>query len=245
MWRRLPLALLLVSVPLAALATEAGWVRLPAGSFRSSLQRPNTEAVRVASFEMMVSPVTNAQFLAFVRKHPDWQRGRAPASFAEARYLQHWDGPTTLGDALPQQPVVNVSWFAADAYCRAQGARLPEWNEWEYASAADETRRDARADPAWRERILRWYSRPSTGVLPRVGLQAKNAYGLRDLHGLVWEWTGDSGSLQFDGDATQFCGAGALSVGDTSDYPLMMRVAMLSSLGPEGVTGNLGFRCVR
>ena len=52
--------------------------------------------------------------------------------------------------------MVQVSWFAASAYCEAQGARLPTWNEWEYAAAADETRRDARKDPVWRERILAW-----------------------------------------------------------------------------------------
>lgn len=50
---------------------------------------------------------------------------------------------------------MNVSWFATDAYCRAQGGRLPTWAEWEYVAAADEQHTDARADPAWRERILR------------------------------------------------------------------------------------------
>ncbi len=60
-----------------------------------------------------------------------------------------------LGDAArPPQPVTQVSWFAASAYCEAQHARLPMWAEWEYVAAADETRRDARGDPVWRERIL-------------------------------------------------------------------------------------------
>mgnify|MGYP002128730596 CR=1 FL=1 len=36
---------------------------------------------------------------------------------------------TVLGPhALPQQPVVWVSWFAASAYCQAQGAHLPTWS---------------------------------------------------------------------------------------------------------------------
>jgi formylglycine-generating enzyme required for sulfatase activity len=149
--------------------------------------------------------------------------------------------------------VVWVSWFAANAYCESLDARLPDWNEWEYAAAADETRRDARADPAWRERILGWYSRPSNTALPRVGLQAPNAYGVQDLHGLVWEWAGDASSLLVDGDnrnqgdpdKSRFCGAGALSIADRENYAVLMRVAMLSSLEARDTTANLGFRCAR
>ncbi len=244
--------LLLPALALAANATA--WKALPGGVFNSALQYEDRSTVRIAPFRLMELPVTNAQFLEFVRKHPKWQRGKAPAVFAESRYLQHWAGPTTLGaKAQPQQPVVNVSWFAAAAYCKAQGARLPTWNEWEYAAAADERRTDARNDRVWKERILRWYSRPSNAPLSRVGLQAANAYGIRDLHGLVWEWTGDASSLLVDGDnrkqgdadTTKFCGAGALSMRDRDNYAVMMRVAMLSSLEADDVTGNMGFRCAK
>ncbi|MUV15770.1 formylglycine-generating enzyme family protein [Noviluteimonas gilva] len=245
---------------LAAFAVAAGntaprYAGLPGGKFKSALAYEDAkQGVRIAPFALMRKPVTNGEFLAFVRAHPEWQRGRAPAVFAEGRYLTHWAGPTTLGDhARPEQPVTWVSWFAADAYCASVGARLPTWNEWEYAAAADETRRDARSDPAWRERILAWYARPSTQALPRAGLQAPNAYGVQDLHGLVWEWTDDFASLlvsgdnrnQGDADRQKFCGAGALSMDDRDNYAVLMRVAMLSSLDAHDATANLGFRCAR
>lgn len=248
-------ALLLCLLPVAGVvAGGAGWVRVPGGNFRSALKYEDRASVRVAPFELMATPVTNAQFLAFVQANPQWRRGNAPKVFAEARYLQHWAGPLALGaNAQPQQPVVNVSWFAADAYCKAQGARLPDWNEWEYVAAADELRKDARRDPVWRERILAWYARPSNAALPRVGLQAANAFGLRDIHGLVWEWTRDYSALlvdadnrnQGDPDRSKFCGAGALSMDDRENYAVLMRVAMLSSLDGADVTRNLGFRCAR
>ena len=41
------------------------------------------------------------------------------------------------------------------------------------------------------------------------------------------------------------CGAGALSMEDRDNYAILMRVAMLSSLEGDDVTGNLGFRCAR
>jgi formylglycine-generating enzyme required for sulfatase activity len=248
-------ALLLLALPVAALAAAGnGFVALPGGSFKSALKYEDKPLVKVAPFELQQRPVTNAQFLAFAKAHPRWRRDQLPAVLGDARYLSHWAGPLQLQSvAQGAQPVVNVSWFAASAYCEAQGARLPTWSEWEYAAAADESRRDARSDPAWRERILSWYSRPSTGELPRAGLQTPNAYGVQDLHGLVWEWTDDFSSLmvaadnrkQGDPDKAKFCGAGALSMDDRDNYAVLMRVAMLSSLEANGTTANLGFRCAR
>lgn len=250
-------AVWLAMLPMCGIAGDATsrYAGLPGGAFRSALRYEDAaDGVRIAPFALMRTPVTNAEFLAFVQRHPEWRRDRVPAVFAESRYLSHWQSPTGLGpNALPQQPVTWVSWFAASAYCESLGARLPTWSEWEYAAAADETRRDARKDAAWRERILAWYSRPSTSALPRAGLQTPNVYGVQDLHGLVWEWTQDYSALlvdsdnrkQGDADTAKFCGAGALSMDDRENYAVLMRVAILSSLSGADATMNLGFRCAR
>jgi formylglycine-generating enzyme required for sulfatase activity len=254
---RLRAALLLALVPLAGLAAGAAdYATLPGGMFRSVLKFEDAPGrQKIAPFALMTRPVTNGDFLAFVKANPQWRRDRVPRVFADIHYLEHWDTASTLGspNAQPGQPVVRVSWFAAQAYCEAQGARLPTWAEWEYAAAADETRRDARMDPRWRQRILSWYSRPNPKVLPRAGLQAPNAYGVQDLHGLVWEWTEDFSALlvsgdnrdQGDPDTAKFCGAGALSMDDRENYAVLMRVAMLSSLEAANTTANLGFRCAK
>jgi formylglycine-generating enzyme required for sulfatase activity len=236
-------------------APGGAYATIPAGSFRSVLKYEDGGGkVTLAPFAIMRRPVTNARFLAFVRAHPEWQRGRAPTLFAESRYLQQWAGPLQLGTKVRgDQPVVDVSWFAAQAYCEAEGARLPTWSEWEYVAAADETRRDARADPAWRERILSWYSRPSTAALPAVGSARANAYGVQDMHGLVWEWTEDYASMLVSGDSREqngadrlkFCGAGAIAMDDKENYAVLMRVAMLSALEGADITSNLGFRCAK
>lgn len=248
------LALATTSATAVPGAGDSDWVTLPAGRYASALAYEDLKGdVAVDAFVLQRTPVTNGQFLAFVRTHPEWRRGAAPALFAEPRYLQHWGGPDDLGTAGPAQPVVNVSWFAAQAYCEAQDARLPTWSEWEYAAAADETRRDARADPAWRERILAWYSVPSNRPLPPVGAGPANVYGVHDLHGVAWEWVLDWSAMlvsndsreQGDPDSMRFCGAGALSMADRDNYAILMRVAMLSSLDGNDTTGNLGFRCAR
>ena len=254
---RLRIAVVAFACALATAAVQAAatYAVLPGGEFISALKYEDSGSrVRVAPFKLMSLPVTNGDFLAFVRAYPQWRREAVAGVFAESRYLSHWAGPLQLGPkALPQQPVVWVSWFAASAYCQAQGARLPTWSQWEYAAAADEKRRDARSDPAWRERILAWYSQPSKHALPNVGTQRPNVHGVHDLHGLVWEWTDDFSALlvssdnrdQGDPDRLKFCGAGALSINDRDNYAVLMRVAMLSSLESADATANLGFRCAQ
>jgi formylglycine-generating enzyme required for sulfatase activity len=249
--------LLLCALPVATVLATAGsaYLRLPGAQFRTALKYEDRKnGVNIAPFELMRTPVTNGQFLEFVKANPQWRRDRVASVLADDRYLAQWPGPAQLsGETQALQPVTQVSWFAAEAYCKAQGARLPTWSEWEYAAAADETRTDARKDPAWRERILSWYSRPSNKELPRAGLQPANAYGVQDLHGGVWEWTEDFSSLlvaadnrnQGDPDDTRFCGAGALSMDDRDNYAVLMRVAMLSSVEANDTTVNLGFRCAR
>ena len=122
------LAALLFALPAAAALAAGGaaWVKLPGGDFRSTLKYEDGVDVKIAPFELQKRPVTNAEFLAFVKANPQWRRDKVPKVLAEGRYLQHWEGPVALGDkALPGQPVVQVSWFAANAYCESVGGRLP------------------------------------------------------------------------------------------------------------------------
>lgn len=245
-------AALMLAIPVSSLAAD--YVVIPAGALTSVLANDaDTGPAPINSFAMRATPVSNAEFLAFVKNERNWQRGRAPTTFTDASYLHQWRSPTVLGEtAKREQPVVSVSWFAAQAFCESEGARLPTWYEWEYVAAADETHRDARSDPAWRARILAWYSQPSTLPLASVGRVA-NAYGVHDMHGLVWEWVDDFNALlvsadsrnQGDPDKLQFCGAGAISLKDRDNYAVLMRIALLSSLGAVDTTNNLGFRCAR
>jgi sulfatase modifying factor 1 len=245
--------LALVMLPGAAVAATAPYALVPAGKLTSVLSGGSAAnvAIPMAAFALRTMPVTNQEFLAFGDAHPEWRRGAAPAVFADASYL-HSQRVQPMDATASARPVTSVSWFAAQAYCESEGARLPTWYEWEYVAAADATRSDARGDPAWRATILAWYGQSSRNRPASVGGTA-NLYGVRDLHGLLWEWVDDFNALlvsadsrsQGDSDQLQFCGAGAISLQDRENYAILMRVALLSSLRGADTTDNLGFRCAR
>ncbi len=207
--------------------------------------------VTVRSFALDVRPVTNERFLAFVQANPAWQRSRVRRLFADADYLAHWAGDAALGpDARPAQPVTRVSWFAARAFCRAQGRRLPTEAEWEYVARASATSPNAPSDPVTTARILAWYGHPNA-ALADVGASRPDYWGLQDLHGLVWEWVEDFNSALVVTDsrdnqgpgAGRFCGAASAGARDVGDYVAFMRYAFRQSLRGSYTVRNLGFRC--
>jgi len=209
---------------------------------------PAERDVPVAAFWLDREPVSNADYLAFVAAHPEWRRDRTKPLVADAGYLAQWATASELGTRAPARaPVIHVSWFAARAYCAWRGGRLPVEREWELAAAASETQRDATADPAWAEQILAWYARPTPDVMPPPSGRA-NAWGVADLHGLVWEWIEDFGAALVDADSRspmrdQFCGASAATSRDPRAYATFMRIAFRSSLQARFTAANLGFRC--
>jgi len=226
--------------------------RVRGGVFRPFYRPVSGETVRVASFALDQHPVTNAEFLAFVRAQPRWQRSHVVRLFADERYLSRWQGDTDLGaDVGERQPVVAVSWFAASAYCRWRGRRLPTENEWEFAGRAGEHAIDASHDPRFVQQILRWYERRLPDQFANVMSGTPNYWGLYDMHGLIWEWVSDfnpptvsSDSRQpGDSEVSRFCGGAALDAADRGDYAAFIRYALRYSLRPAYTVQNLGFRC--
>ncbi len=234
-------------------AQEVKMASIKSGSFVPLYGATSEKPVNIASFNIDIYPVTNAQFLAFVKKYPAYSRSKMKGIFADKSYLTQWVSDFDYGtNNLSNAPITNVSWFAAKKYCECQGKRLPIMDEWEYVAMADEKRIDARSKKEFNKYIMSWYEKPKTYLNP-VGQTFRNYWGVYDMHGLVWEWTGDFNSIFLSGESRKdkatdknlFCGSGSVNATDLMNYAAFMRYAFRGSLKANYTTKNLGFRCAK
>ena len=231
-------------------AQESKMVPIKEGSFVPLYGATSKKPVVVKSFFIDVFPVTNSEYLSFLKKYPEFSKSKIKELFADKSYLTYWKNDFDFGNANPKAPITSISWFAAKKYCECQGKRLPTMDEWEYVAMADEKKIDARTKTEFNKYILSWYEKSKTYENP-IGQTFKNYWGVYDMHGLVWEWTADFNSIFLSGESRKdknadknlFCGASSVNATDLMDYAAFMRYAFRGSLKAQYSTRNLGFRC--
>ena len=168
--------------------------------------------VRISPFEISRAPVTNEQFRSFVddgayRNRDLWSgEGLRWLDETGAEHPVYWSRASDgwhrrhfdhTGPLDPHAPVIHVSWYEAEAYCRWAGRRLPTEAEWEMAASAGPEVAGGRKRPyPWGEEP------PGTGranldglLLGPVDVAAfpggDSAFGCRQMMGNVWEWCAD------------------------------------------------------
>lgn len=175
-----------------------GMVLVPAGEFEmgssdGTLAEKPVHTVYVDAFYMDTYEVTNAQYKEFVDANPEWQQGRIPDAYHHTNYLIGWNR-NNYPSGKANYPVIGVSWYAAMAYAKWAGKRLPTEAEWEYAARGGLV---GQKYPHGNT-ITRWDAHYGTNVGPiPVGLYPANAYGLHDMGGNVSEWCLDAYNSDF------------------------------------------------
>lgn len=221
----------------------AGMSVIPGGSFEPLYATKHAERVSVSRFALDREPVTRGEFQTFVKNNPQWRRSSITRKAADKGYLIDWTSDLSAGNEL-RRPVTSVSRQAAAAYCSAQGKRLPTVQEWEYAAAASDAKRNATGDRAFIAKLVGFYTSRSTERSATVGKGKRSVYGVRDMHELIWELTADPATHDMSGhEHHMFCASSAIGAADPSNYPAFMRYAVRSGITSTTTLNTLGFRC--
>lgn len=247
-------------------------------------------AVKLKPFWIDITAVTNARFAQFV--HQTGYKTEAEIlgnSFVFAAFLTDqtdtgnavsaapwwrltdgacWHRPA--GDnpditALPDHPVVHISWHDATAFARWAGGRLPTEAEWEHAARGglDDVRYPWGDTPPndtdflpcniWQGQFPQIDTGKDgfIGTAPAHSFQP-NGYGLYNMVGNVWEWTAQSFKLRSlkrslhqthaGKQGFKICKGGSYLCHES--YCHRYRISARTANSPDSSTGHTGFRLV-
>jgi formylglycine-generating enzyme required for sulfatase activity len=150
-------------------------------------EKPKHQIRITKGFWLGQTPVTQAAYQRVMRENPS-----------------HFQGQPL--------PVETVDWNQAESYCKAVSGRLPTEAEWEYAARAGnpssrygnldaiawyadnsgKTQIDGAA--LWRDDMDHYYAKlkANGNETHPVKTKQRNAWGLYDMLGNIWEWVNDS-----------------------------------------------------
>ncbi|WP_158880911.1 formylglycine-generating enzyme family protein [Rhodanobacter sp. L36] len=205
-WHSLPQSLVSIEPTKPVVEAPQGMLTIPAGDFdfavggveiegqtwegndvqypwEGSARRGHRRRIAMRAFHIDRTPVTNAQFRAFLDAS-GWHPRDAH------NFLRHWknDAPPAGWDS---KPVTWVSIEDARAYAQWAGKRLPREWEWQYAAQGC----DGRLYPwgnDWNDAMVPVTNRARTLRAPDdvdAHPDGASPFGVLDLVGNVWQWT--------------------------------------------------------
>ena len=209
--------------------------------------------IELDSFWIDIYEVTNIRYLEFVQA-----TGHRPAldnscQTAKCREGNLWEG-TSFPPEIGNQPVTQVNWYDADAYCTWKGKRLPSEAEWEKAARGTKAKVypwgavPPKGKATYQRKWRGVFSMTDVGTYP----QGESIYGAFDMAGNVWEWVDDWYHKKYyslgrkknprgpaDGDFKVVRG------GSWVNYANSLRSAFRRWSRPEVRFNDTGFRCAK
>jgi formylglycine-generating enzyme required for sulfatase activity len=161
----------------------------------------------------------------------------------------------TVQSGYEDHPMTMVTWFGAWGYCKYYGWRLPSEKEWEKAGRGTDTRPYPWGHEIKRENANFYSSRDPFEDMRTFGsrttpvgfyngrsyggyqtIDSPSPYGLYDMAGNVWQWTGDV----YEGMHYRF-----MRGGSKDTYEMDLRLWVRNNATPTYFSPGVGFRCAR
>ena len=216
-------------------------VRVPAGPFVMGAVQADTKAeqdekghrgpVVLHGFQIDRTEVSNAMFEQVFPEHRK-------------------DRPAGAGD---DDPVVQVTWYEADAYCRAVGLRLPTEAEWEKAARGVDGRIYPWGDAPPSPDRLNYRGSHLKRLAPVEDYpRGRSPYGALNMAGNAWEWTADWYDPRYYRNSPPKDPKGpdrgrwkVIRGGSYADGPTEARTSNRAVAAPATASPKIGFRCAR
>ncbi len=230
--------------------------------------------VTLSSFQIQRFEVTNEQYAGFVAEQAYWAPdGQLAAQKCNSSYLKSWQAGAPPG-GRENAPVLEVCWYAAEAFCQWLGAGvdLPTEAQWEFAAR---WHHDGSGDYPYR--VYPFGNDPTclkanyegcyAGVVDVGTADGTSPVGVYDMSGNAWEWVKDwyrgdyycdptgsgqyadpncDSSFSWNDPSGDLEGATKVLRGGTWYHPAeMMRNAKRNGLEPSTSSNLSGFRCAR
>ncbi len=231
---------------------KGGWFIM--GSDSGSYDEQPAHKVSVSDFFIDKYEVTNRQYCEFLNTVGNQiENGKTwlDMGFSGCR-IEFVNDIYRPKKGFDDNPVIEVTWFGANAYAKWMGKRLPTEAEWEYAAQGGINSESYILSGSNDASTVAWFQDNSNGKTHPVGIKQPNELGIHDMSGNVWEWCSDwysenyyEQSLQRDPTGPLTGTQKVLRGGAWNVMPLFLNITNRSSDTPNFALNIRGFRCVK
>jgi len=204
-----------------------------------------TIETKVGDFKLSETEITNAQYAIFLNKNNIGANGQHNGkkminADSHEIQLEYMAGQWQPKIGFENYPMILVTWYGAEEYCKWAGGRLPSEVEWEYAARGGQNNQKNLYAGSNNPREVAWFVENSNIDTHKVGSKKSNELGLYDMSGNVQEWCSDwFGNSVVDKNEKKYK---TLRGGDWHSNASQLKVHVRDFNSPDNCNFTTGFR---